>query len=291
MQTVVTHNGNFHPDDVFALATLQLHLGKENIKVIRTRDEEIIKSADWVVDVGEVYDVEAKRFDHHQKGSPERDNGIPYAAFGLVWKELGVQVCGSEEVATFIEEKLAQPIDAGDNGVSLYSLNEYEVKPFELFSVVHTFKPVWGSDDNVDDKFLEAVDFARGLIERLVASSKAGEVMMKIIEDGYNNAEDKSIIVYEESINRHALVKYEEPKLVVFKSESSGEVRWKAETVPVDYNTFDSRVDFPAEWGGLRDEELVEASGIEDAVFCHKGNFLFVAKTKEGAIAAAKMAK
>ena len=38
------------------------------------------------------------------------------------------------------------------------------------------------------------------------------------------------------------------------------------------------------------DEELVKISGIEDAVFCHKGQFLFVSKSKEGAMAAAHKA-
>lgn len=291
MQKVVTHNGNFHPDDVLAIATLQLHLGEENVEVIRTRDKGIISGADWVVDVGEVYDIEAQRFDHHQIGSPERENGIPYAAFGLVWKELGAQICGSEETATFIEEKLAQPIDAGDNGVSLYNLNEYKVSPFELFSVLHSYKPVWGSDKNIDESFMEAVDFARGLLERLMASSKAREAVIKIADDGYSTSEDKSILVFEESVDRHFFIKHEDVNVVVFKSTSSEEEKWKAEVIPKDYGTFEDRVSFPTEWGGLRDEELTEVSGIKDAIFCHKGNFLFVSKTKEGAIAAAKVAK
>jgi uncharacterized UPF0160 family protein len=52
MKTVATHSGGFHADDVFAVATFQLLLGKENIQVIRTRDEAVIAAADYVVDVG-----------------------------------------------------------------------------------------------------------------------------------------------------------------------------------------------------------------------------------------------
>ena len=36
---IATHSGSFHADDLFAVATLSLLLGKENIEVIRTRDE------------------------------------------------------------------------------------------------------------------------------------------------------------------------------------------------------------------------------------------------------------
>ena len=51
---LVAHNGSFHADDIFACATILASFPKENIKIVRTRDEEIIKSADFVVDVGGV---------------------------------------------------------------------------------------------------------------------------------------------------------------------------------------------------------------------------------------------
>ncbi len=39
--------------------------------VYRTRDEELLKACDIVVDVGGVYDPDAFRFDHHQKYKEE----------------------------------------------------------------------------------------------------------------------------------------------------------------------------------------------------------------------------
>jgi uncharacterized UPF0160 family protein len=119
--TIVAHNGQFHADDVFAVATLSILIGdSKKIKIIRTRDEAVIQKADYVVDVGGVYDPEKNRFDHHQKGGAgKRDNGIPYASFGLVWKKFGAQVAGSKRLAEIIDERLAAPIDAIDNGVSI----------------------------------------------------------------------------------------------------------------------------------------------------------------------------
>ena len=50
-KTVVVHNGNFHPDDVFCVALLSI-LYDGGIKVTRTRDESVISKADYVMDVG-----------------------------------------------------------------------------------------------------------------------------------------------------------------------------------------------------------------------------------------------
>ena len=98
---IVTHNAKFHTDDVFAVATLLiLYPGAE---VIRTRDESIIKMADIVVDVGQVYDAGNNRFDHHQVGGAgKRENGIQYASFGLVWKKFCEILTGGIEEARMI---------------------------------------------------------------------------------------------------------------------------------------------------------------------------------------------
>ncbi len=107
--TIVTHSSKFHPDDVFGVATLLLVMEKENTKVtvVRSRDADIVAHADYAVDVGGEYDSVRGRFDHHQiGGAGKRDNGIPYASFGLVWKTYGEILCGSKEIADKVDEKL-----------------------------------------------------------------------------------------------------------------------------------------------------------------------------------------
>src|SRR3989338_10239311 len=110
MKKLITHNGSFHTDDIFAAATLSLLLEKkgEPFEIIRTRDEEIIKSADYVFDVGGIYEREKNRFDHHQPGGAGRrvlsgvegeKFGIEYSSFGLVWEKFGVDLAGNKEVA------------------------------------------------------------------------------------------------------------------------------------------------------------------------------------------------
>jgi uncharacterized UPF0160 family protein len=103
---VISHGSGFHTDDIFAVATILLVLGeKDDVSVIRTRDMEIIKTGDYVVDVGGVHDESTNRFDHHQfGGAGKRENGIPYASFGLVWNKFGKDLVGSEDGANRIDK-------------------------------------------------------------------------------------------------------------------------------------------------------------------------------------------
>jgi uncharacterized UPF0160 family protein len=77
-----THDGRFHADEIFALAVLNLFY--PDLEIIRSRDENIYKNTDIIVDVGYVYDPDNLIFDHHQRSfSLKRESGIPYASFGL----------------------------------------------------------------------------------------------------------------------------------------------------------------------------------------------------------------
>lgn len=287
MQTVVTHSGSFHPDDVFALAVLQIHLGVENVEIIRSRDKEQIAKADWVIDVGLVYSPEDQRFDHHQKGAPERENGIPYAAFGLVWKHFGEELCGSSDIAEKIDQDLVQPIDASDNGIDVCENGCCLMPPYHIFQVIGSFKPVWRSTKTHDEAFVEAVEFARGLLERIIVKQKTKLQMKEFVAEIYNASEDKSVLVFPEYVSTASLIEYEEVKVIVYPGTEND---WRAGVIPLKEDTFEARANFPADWGALEGEELSKVSGIDGANFCHKKLFLFGADSKEGAIAAAKRA-
>lgn len=287
-QTVVTHSGGFHSDDVFAVAAFQLLLGVDDVEVIRTRDNEVIEKGDYVVDVGEVYDHEKKRYDHHQNGAPVRENGIAYAGFGLMWRHYGSTICGDERVADMIDERLCQPIDAGDNGQSLCEYTHESVRPYELFMITSSFKPLRSSTSEVElEAFMQAVTFARGLLERTIAHAKESIRLEVLAEEIYRTAADKRVLVLPESMSENYFLAYDEVEAVVYPShdEHRGQV-WKVGLMPVEAHSFVRKFGFPKAWLGLRDEELAGASGIADAIFCHKGSFRFVALSKEGALKA-----
>lgn len=289
MITIATHSGSFHSDDVFAVAALQLLLGVENTTIVRTRDEAVLAAVDYVVDVGGVYDHKQKRYDHHQLGAPVRENGIPYAAFGLVWDHYGEALCESAEVAASIERQLVLPIDAGDNGVSLYTLTHEAVQPFELYQCVRLFSPVWGSTQTHDVGFAAAVSWARTVITQLMEKAKGEAALQAYVAEVYEAAGEKRVLVFDRPVPMAALVPYEDVAVVVCPDDPATNTNWTATCVRKGFDTFEGRVTFPEAWAGLRDAALQEVSQIADAVFCHRARFVFVAQSKESALRAAGM--
>ncbi|MEM8896110.1 MAG: MYG1 family protein, partial [Bacteroidota bacterium] len=225
MKTIGTHNGSFHPDDVFAVACIQLLEGKENVKIVRTREQETLDTCDWVVDVGREYDSERKRFDHHQPGASERENGIQYAAFGLIWKHYGEQLAGSAELADKIAEKLVLPIDAHDVGITLYETNELEIHPTQLFDVIYSFKPPWQSGGDMDTQFLHAVDFARTYLERVIEQGTAKLAMKAFAVELYESAADKEVIVSDRYVSTSQFIDFPEVAAVV-TPDDNGSGNW-----------------------------------------------------------------
>ncbi|RKZ62152.1 MAG: MYG1 family protein, partial [Gammaproteobacteria bacterium] len=168
-KTIATHNGNFHADDVFSIAALKCVL--PSFKLIRTRDSELIAKADIVVDVGGEYDSDADRFDHHQRGGAgERENGIPYSSFGLIWQKYGLEICqGNQDVANAVDAGLVSTIDAIDCGHV-----EGISQGISLSQTISMFNPTWQEDSHFDTCFDEAVDFASRVLTRFIASANGG---------------------------------------------------------------------------------------------------------------------
>lgn len=288
--TVAVHDGTFHTDDVFACAVVLLAHKNKKVTVIRTRDEKKIASADCVIDVGVIYDPKTLRFDHHQKeGAGERENGVPYASFGLVWKHYGTTLCSSEHIAHIVDERLVAHIDAVDNGVALArdtsSLSLYTVGDF-----ISSLRPTWEEDEAcIDTAFFAAVDFAKKVLLRAIAQVQSSQAARALLEEAYTQAKDKRIIVIGKEYPGwyDVMVQYPEPLYVVYERSNGS---FGAKAVRVDPADFETRKPFPKEWAGLRDKEFQNVSGVPDALFCHTGRFLIVAETKEGVLALAQKA-
>ncbi|OHA18941.1 MAG: hypothetical protein A2836_03420 [Candidatus Taylorbacteria bacterium RIFCSPHIGHO2_01_FULL_45_63] len=287
---IVTHNGSFHPDDVFSVAALSL-LFKGNIEVVRTRDPKLVKTGDIVLDVGGEYDEKRNRFDHHQTGGAgERQNGIPYASFGLIWKHFGEKLVGDSGVARMIDEKLVQPIDASDNG---YVVSSKEITPnifsYTIDDAIFVFNPTWKEQREEDIIFPKVVEIAETILEREITKARAKKEAWQFVLATYTTATNKRIIVLDHEYPwKEVLIQFPEPLFVIYPNATNG--TWGAVAVRKSLNSFENRKSFPAVWAGLRDSALAEVSGVPDAIFCHNKLFLAVAKSKEGALALAKEA-
>lgn len=284
---IVTHSGSFHSDDVFSVATLLLVI-KSKARIIRSRDPNQWQIADFIVDVGGEYDSAANKFDHHQiGGAGQRENSIPYASFGLVWKKFGTTLCGSDDVAEDIDRRLVQQIDALDNGVDIIDVKYANMFPYLVGNVIFSFLPSWNEDTGEDDKFEEAVSFAKDLLVREVRKTKDREEGKKFVIEAYNNSSDKRIVVLDREYPWGEVIsRYSEPLVVVYPSKES----WHAKCVRDDTGSFVTRISFPEPWAGKTESDLAKVSGVSDAVFCHTKRFLAVSKTKDGAVRLAQIA-
>jgi len=318
---VAVHSGSFHVDDVFAVAIMSLYLRKEGkeIEIIRSREEGVLVSSDYVFDVGGEYDPERHRYDHHQSGGAgDRDNGIPYAAAGLAWKHFGrVLWQDNEEVWQSIDEYLMQPIDAVDNGkvpwdTYMKKAREEDLPvPYSINSVFSLFQPIddaYATDSERDAGFMRAVVFAEEIIAHEIAKSHIIHEKREKILEIYNNHEDKGVIVFDEPFSRRdingVLVEHSGPetlyavfprRVVVVEGPggSTGKSikEWKVLAIRAHAGSFEMRKSFPESWRGLRDEALIEATGIATAQFCHNAGFLAVlGANQDDAIALAQKA-
>ncbi|MFA6524073.1 MAG: MYG1 family protein [Candidatus Paceibacterota bacterium] len=297
IKKLITHNGSFHADDIFACATLSILLEKkrEIFEIIRTRDEEIIKNGDYVFDVGGIYDENLNRFDHHQKGGAgKRENGIEYSSFGLVWKKFGEELCGSVNVAKIVEEHIVEPVDAIDNGTSIYTSKISGVFPYDISYVVSIFNLSFNDiESDPYDEFIKFLPFAKNILLNEIKKSKDQEYIEKYISSAVEKKdEDSKILILDKYIPRVEIniqaTKYKDILFVVVPADKKFK-SWKLLAVSNSINSFENRKNLPSSWSGLKDEEFQKVSGVSDAIFCHRGLFLAVAKSKEGAIKLAEL--
>ena len=283
--TIVTHNGVFHADEVFAIATIRIAYEGAKIKVIRTRNPKEFEKADFVIDVGGKYDG-VKFFDHHQRGFDlKRDNGIKYSSFGLIWKLLGEKICDSEKVAKIVDERLVQCIDAVDNG----QIERLE-NVFSISDMISLYNQNWFEEDKEEqtDNFEEAVDIAEIVLMRLVLSS-IGIIFAKEILENSNLLLNGKVLMLERFCPWQSHVRNTMPDvLFVLFPDPTGS--WRIQAVPENERSFKSRKLLPESWAGLEGEELAKVTGVSDAIFCHSGRFIAGAKTREGIFKMAKLA-
>jgi uncharacterized UPF0160 family protein len=289
---IVTHSGNFHVDDLFAVAALQLLHGVENTEVMRSRDPKVWESGDYVLDVGGIYDPSTRRYDHHQHGGAGgRPSGSPYSALGLVWKHHGEEIAGGKEIAERLDRELVLPIDLADNGIEVYAPTHEGVHPFLIHHVLVVMRPTWKEGDGKlhDERFMELLPWARRIIEREIVTARDTMEGEAFVREAYEKATDKRLIVVDRPYPWQGVLSRTPDALYVVKPKSSG-TDWEVECVRNDVHSFMNRRSLPEEWRGYRDEELAARTGVPDAVFCHNGGFIAVAHSKEGALRLAEMA-
>lgn len=276
-----THSGKFHADDVFSSALL-LYL---NPQITITRGNRVPEGYDGIV-----FDIGRGRYDHHQRDSRVRENGVPYAAFGLLWEELGSGILGGTLAQRF-DEEFVQPLDNNDN----------TGEKNELASLIGNFNPVWDETEAADgvteeerDRglsvgFLRAVQVAGMVLEnkfaRYRADARADEKIDQVLAMQETQGGDARILVLPEFVPCQKRLKETDTAFVIFPSNRGGYcIQPQKKPDSMNY-----KCSFPKQWLGLENEELQEATGLASAGFCHKGGFLMTVGDEADAIRACEI--
>ena len=248
-----THSGKFHADDVFSSALL-LYLNPE---ITITSGNKVPDDFDGIV-----FDIGRGSYDHHQKDSRIRENGISYAAFGLLWEDLGCEILG-DELAEKFDEAFVQPLDNNDN----------TGEKNELASLIGSFNPSWDENGGTDEAFFRAVSVAGMILENKFARYLGNERADKRIEEVLETRDqtgDSRILVLPEFIPCQKRLSETEVAFVIFPSNRGGYcIQPQKKEYSLNY-----KCSFPSEWLGLENEELQKETGLSSATFCHKGGFL-----------------
>lgn len=276
-----THSGKFHADDVFSSALL-LYL---NSQITITRGNRVPEGYDGIV-----FDIGRGRYDHHQRDSRVRENGVPYAAFGLLWEELGGEILGGTLAQRF-DEEFVQPLDNNDN----------TGEKNELASLIGNFNPVWDETEAADGLteeerarglsvgFLRAVQVAGMVLEnkfaRYRADARADEKIDQVLAMQETQGGDARILVLPEFVPCQKRLKETDTAFVIFPSNRGGYcIQPQKKPDSMNY-----KCSFPKRWLGLENEELQEATGLASAGFCHKGGFLMTVGDEADAIRACEI--
>lgn len=272
----MTHGGKFHADDVFSAALLRM--SNPNIEIIRA----FLVPKDFD---GIVFDIGYGEFDHHQADSEKRKNGVPYAAFGLLWRQfgrslivsLGCPVAEAEKEALRFDEVFVQPLDEDDNtGCG---------NP--IASVIDTFNSSWDSEESPDQCFEEAVSFASVILKKKFDRMMSVHRARTLVEAALVDLQDNIVVLPRFAPWKEVLVPTD-AEFVVYPSQRGG---YSAQVIPAAVDTNDAKCDFPQEWAGLPEDEIQKVSGIDTLTFCHKGRFLISADRLEDVILACKLAR
>ncbi|XP_062146414.1 uncharacterized protein LOC133854300 [Alnus glutinosa] len=321
LKRVGTHNGSFHCDEALGCFMIRLTDKFSNAEIVRTRDAQVLEGLDAVLDVGGVYDPTRDRYDHHQKGFEEVFGhcfSTKLSSAGLVYKHFGKEIIAKElqvdeqhpdvhRLFLAVYKSFMEAIDAVDNGINRYDTDKPPryVNNTHLSSRVGRLNLDWIDPDQSPEKeneafqramaltgseFLDSVRFhakswlpARSIVMECLAARRdidpSGEIMVLTTFCPWK----LHLFELEEEMKIDPPIKY-----VLYQDDRSKS--WRVQAVAVAPDRFESRKPLPAQWRGLRDEELSRKAGIPGCVFVHMSGFIGGNQSYEGALAMAKAA-
>jgi uncharacterized UPF0160 family protein len=283
---VQTHNGVFHADDVTGIAILA-GAGLGRLQVLRSRAPAAETGAEFMVDVGGIYDPASGGFDHHQARGGIVSTRFGFegcAAAGLTWDHYGPAFVEAhysniggcpvsiEEVVKRVHRAVIADIDAIDTGSRRPNKGEYTFSHF--ISGFNTPGKVGDASD-----FAAAVEAAGRALRNAVAAAVAELVDEEAVKAAISE-QPGSVVVLDQyrfgsmEVCKAANAAGRTIRRIVFPDASG---QWRVQII-------EGTESLPSEWTGKTPEEFKEMTGIDGFVFCHAAGFIAGNRTKEGAV-------
>lgn len=225
-----THNGVFHADDVCSAALLEIVFPGIEIRRVSAVPE----------DAELAFDIGYGRYDHHQQNAELRDDGNKYAAFGLLWRDLGTSILSKSD-AKFFDDVFVKQIDYTDNTGF----------PNSFSAAIKAMNPAWNEEGTADAKFKEAVAWAKvGIMAQFKRYMSAKEAEGEIERDMADpkNYPSTHIFIMEryKPYNKHAVPS---PIHFVMYPSNRTEGAWNISTVPTEVGGKIPKTELPDIWG------------------------------------------
>lgn len=256
---IITHAGIFHADDVLCTALLDI------FEVVEYDHLDVIKRVFKVPDnfQGLVFDIGGGEFDHHQSDARVRENGVKFAAFGLLWDQFGMDwllKSNVQEVSELawdeFDKNFVQSMDLTDN----FGQDRYPNTLSYLISARAATNP-----NHLDEEFyqtvVDTIPFLNSAINRAIQNAQKIVKAKKIAE------EQGAVVVLDNTFIPALCFKGTSTQYIV--SASNRGSGWNVNCVP-----------------GVKIR--LEQDQMDGCTFVHAAKFIAAFDTKEHAIAAAK---
>jgi uncharacterized UPF0160 family protein len=290
---LITHSGAFHADEV--CATVILSALYPDAEILRTRDEYMIEdlAPDSITyDVGGVFNHNDRRYDHHQIGSPFREkSGLSYSSFGLIWHYYGFRYLRqclkmtpveAAAVAQAFDETLVKDIDALDNGETKEG-QEALMHYASLPAMIVDQRPAFDNHtyEIEEECFHTALELARSVINAMLRRINADQRARGIVLEALRDRKDPRYIELPYAMPYDTVIHERGAEDVLFAVCNDQGV-WLLTTISKNLGQYGGRKDLPEKWAGHRGSDLVEKTGVKDAIFCHQQRFIASARSHEG---------
>lgn len=248
--------------------------------IFRTQDPVLLKKAKrsqgvFVLDVGGEHNESFRNFDHHQESMHETwEDGTPYSCTGLIWKWLRKSghvpesVLSSQE-AEELEQGLIRPLDAHDNGLTIY--------PHAV--ACEGFNRNGAEEEEEAMQFTKALRFMEEVLENAIYQAKTKvQARRQLTQAWENTGRGRPYLVLKDRLaypDGTGLLKEVTEGKALLLGIPGRPGRFNLISTSLE-SRFDTACPVPEEWRGKMDFEVSDSQGALNLTFAHKTGFMCI---------------